>query len=117
MHGCFCFCICSYDNFLMNRTLILLEDKLLPVFKHAFYWSEENVILIIVSTKLQDIPTLIHGPHPQHTARQCSLSHKGMPQLRDQPDISGTGSIICTAVVDSLGDGVCTCYLVRGNRP
>ena len=58
MHGCFsfCFCICNYNNFLMNRTLILLEDKLLPVFKHVFFWSEENVILIIVTTKLQDTP-------------------------------------------------------------
>ena len=44
----------------MNKTLILLEDKLSPVFKHGFFWSEENVILIIVSTKLQDTPTLIH---------------------------------------------------------
>ena len=50
----------SCDNFLMNRTSILLEDKLSPVFKHGFFWSEENVILIIVSTKLQDTTTLIH---------------------------------------------------------
>ena len=49
-----------YDNFLMNRTLILLEDKLLPVFKHGFFWSEKNVILIIVSIKLKDTPT--HTP-------------------------------------------------------
>ena len=47
MHWCFSFCLytCSYDNFLMNRTLILLEDKLSPVSKHGFFWSEENVIL------------------------------------------------------------------------
>ena len=38
---------CSYDNFLMNRTSVfLLEDKLLPVFKNGFFWSEGNVILI-----------------------------------------------------------------------
>ena len=42
------YCRCS--NFLINRTLILLEDKLLPVFKHGFFWSEENVILNIIPT-------------------------------------------------------------------
>ena len=47
-------------------------------------------------------------------ARQCSLRHEGMPQLRDQTGNTGTGSIISTAMVDSLGDVVCTCYLVRG---
>ena len=55
-----------------------------------------------------------YGPHPHHMARQCSLSHEGMPQLRDQPDNTGAGSIICTVMVDSLGDEVCTCYLVQG---
>ena len=53
-------------------------------------------------------------PHPQHMAGQCSLSHKGIPQLRDRPDNTGTGSVICTAMVDSLADWVCTCYLVQG---
>ena len=49
-------------------------------------------------------------------ARQCSMSHKGMPQLRDQPDYTGTRSIICTAMVDSLGDGVCTWYTFWGTN-
>ena len=34
-----------YDNFLKNRIIILLEDKLLPDFYHGFFWSEENVVL------------------------------------------------------------------------
>ena len=52
MHGCFSFSlgICRCSNFLINRTLILLEDKLLPVLKHGFFWSEENVILNIIPT-------------------------------------------------------------------
>ena len=50
MHGCFSFCLGIYrcNNFFINRTLILLEDKLLPVLKHGFFWSEENVILNII---------------------------------------------------------------------
>ena len=47
MHGCFSFCLftCSFVDFLKNRTLILIKDKLLPVSKHGFFWSEENVHL------------------------------------------------------------------------
>ena len=33
-------------NFLKNRTIFKLEDKLLPVIQHGFLRSEENVILI-----------------------------------------------------------------------
>ena len=55
-----------------------------------------------------------YGPHPQHMARQCTLSHERMPKLRDQTDDTRTRSVISTAMVDSLGDGVCTCYIVWG---
>ena len=55
-----------------------------------------------------------YGPCPQHMTRQCSLSCEGMPQLRDWTDNTGTRSIMSTAMVDSLGDWVCTCYLVWG---
>ena len=52
MHGCFLFCLfpCSFVDFLKNRTYILIKDKLSPVFKHGFFWSEENV-------KLNHFPT------------------------------------------------------------
>ena len=33
------------SNFLINRTNILLKDKLLPDFCHGFFWSEENADL------------------------------------------------------------------------
>ena len=33
-------------NFLKNRTIFELEDKLLPVIQHGFLRSEENVVLI-----------------------------------------------------------------------
>ena len=33
-------------NFLKNRTIFKLEDKLLPVIQHGFLRSEENVLLI-----------------------------------------------------------------------
>ena len=36
---------CKLDNFLKNRTIKLLEDKLLPDFYHGFFWSDENVHL------------------------------------------------------------------------
>ena len=36
---------CKLDNFLKNRTIKLLEDKLLPDFCHGFFWSEEHVHL------------------------------------------------------------------------
>ena len=39
------FCIMSVANFLINRTNILLKDKLSPDFCHGFFWSEENVDL------------------------------------------------------------------------
>ena len=41
MYGCFSFCLvtCKLDNFLKNRTIKLLEDKLLPDFYHGFFWS------------------------------------------------------------------------------
>ena len=34
-----------FNNFLKNRTIIWLEDKLSPDFYHGFFWSEENVVL------------------------------------------------------------------------
>ena len=33
-------------NYLMNRTILELEDKLLPVIQHGFLRSEGNVVLI-----------------------------------------------------------------------
>ena len=47
MYGCFSFCLvtCKLDNFLKNRTIKLLEDKLWPDFYYGFFWSEENVHL------------------------------------------------------------------------
>ena len=37
--------LCKLETFLKNRTIKLLEDKLLPDFYHGFFWSEENVHL------------------------------------------------------------------------
>ena len=53
MHGCFSFCLvsCGCDNFLKNRIIILLEDKLLQDIYHGFFWSEENVNLNIFPTQ------------------------------------------------------------------
>ena len=46
MHGCFSFCfyLCSCVIFSWTELKFLLEDKFSPVFKHSFFWSEENVI-------------------------------------------------------------------------
>ena len=35
----------NWTNFLKNRIIVLLEDKLLHDFYHGFFWSEENVVL------------------------------------------------------------------------
>ena len=45
LHECFSFCLfsCKLVDFLKNRTKILIKDKLSPVSKHGFFWSEENV--------------------------------------------------------------------------
>ena len=39
------FYIMQATNFLINRTNILLKDKLSPDFCHGFFWSKENVDL------------------------------------------------------------------------